>query len=342
MADKIDQITLNGTSYDIDLPPDATPSIASITTSGDVTVGGNITKNGNTYTLPSSGGELALSINIPTKTSDLTNDSSYQTASQVTTAINNALTSVYKFQGSIDVSTLNSLISSTTDKSVLNGYVYNITDSGNLNNSTGTLSVGVGDNVAFVYIGGQDSAWEWDKLAGTIDLSNYVPTSRTINGKALTNNITLSSSDVGALPSSTSYVSSVNGSSGVITNVAKTDADNNFSVAQTFKDITLYAASGDSPRLTFQRGTLTDTYNDWSIYDTGGYLHIQQRGSGSSDWGTMATFTQSGVSFVGTVTIGTSGSVASGNTNAVTGGAVYNALPTFTLDANGVLTITTN
>jgi hypothetical protein len=47
-------------------------------------------------------------------------------------------------------------------------------------------------------------------------------------------------------------------------------------------NIDLYKASGDSPRLTFQRGTLTDTYNDWSLYDTSGHLHIQQRGSGST------------------------------------------------------------
>lgn len=117
--------------------------------------------------------DYAQADDIPTKVSDLTNDSGYQTATQVTNAINNALTNVYKFKGSIDVATLNYLISSAADKSVLNGYVYNITDSGNLNNSTGTTSVIAGDNVAFVYIGGQNSAWEWDKLAGTLDLSNY-------------------------------------------------------------------------------------------------------------------------------------------------------------------------
>lgn len=38
MADKIDQITLNGTSWDIDLPPDATPSIDSLTASSKVEV----------------------------------------------------------------------------------------------------------------------------------------------------------------------------------------------------------------------------------------------------------------------------------------------------------------
>ena len=39
MADKIDQITLNGTSYDIDLPPDATPSISGLTVTGYVSDG---------------------------------------------------------------------------------------------------------------------------------------------------------------------------------------------------------------------------------------------------------------------------------------------------------------
>ena len=66
-------------------------------------------------------------------------------------------------------------------------------------------------------------------------------------------------------------------------------------------DLALSAASGNSPRLTFQRGTLTDTYNDWSLYDNGGYLYIQQRGQGSTDWETIAQFTQSAVNFAGTV-----------------------------------------
>ena len=44
-----------------------------------------------------------------------------------------------------------------------------------------------------------------------------VPTSRTVNGKALSANITLSASDVSALPSSTTYVSTVDGSSGAVT-----------------------------------------------------------------------------------------------------------------------------
>ena len=54
---------------------------------------------------------------------------------------------------------------------------------------------------------GANYAWDgsqWDKLSENIDLSGYVPTSRTINNKALTGNISLTASDVGALPSSTS------------------------------------------------------------------------------------------------------------------------------------------
>ena len=66
-------------------------------------------------------------------------------------------------------------------------------------------------------------AWdgtEWQELGTTIDLSGYVPSSRTINGKALTSNISLDASDVSALPASTTYVSTFNGQSGAITYTA--------------------------------------------------------------------------------------------------------------------------
>ncbi len=64
--------------------------------------------------------------------------------------------------------------------------------------------------------------------------------------------------------------------------------------------ITLFSESGDSPRLTFQRGTLIDTAKDWSLYGgSDGYLYIQQ--SGSAGYETMAKFTTTGVDFVGTI-----------------------------------------
>ena len=69
-------------------------------------------------------------------------------------------------------------------------------------------------------------------LSSNITLSasdvSAVPTTRKVNNKALSSDITLSASDVSALPSNTSYVSSVNGDSGAITNVAKTDTTNAF------------------------------------------------------------------------------------------------------------------
>ena len=70
---------------------------------------------------------------------------------------------------------------------------------------------------------GSEYAWDgstWQELGTATDLSGYVPTSRTINGKALSSNISLTASDVSALPSSTTYVSSFNGESGAITYTA--------------------------------------------------------------------------------------------------------------------------
>lgn len=67
----------------------------------------------------------------------------------------------------------------------------------------------------------------WEKIGTSdIDLSGYVPTSRTVNGKALSNNITLDASDVGALPSTTSIptkTSDLTNDSGYLTSYTETD-----------------------------------------------------------------------------------------------------------------------
>lgn len=62
-------------------------------------------------------------------------------------------------------------------------------------------------------------------------------------------------------------------------------------------DITLYVASGNSPAIIFQRGTLTDNYNDWKIYDKSGFLYFAQRGSGSSAFGDVGYINTSGVAY---------------------------------------------
>lgn len=65
-------------------------------------------------------------------------------------------------------------------------------------NETGDVWIVTADSSEHVWNG---SAWE--KFGPTVDLSGYVPTSRTVNGKALSADISLSASDVGALPDST-------------------------------------------------------------------------------------------------------------------------------------------
>lgn len=83
---------------------------------------------------------------IPTKTSDLTNDSDYQTGTQVQSAITTALSSVMHYKGS--VATYDDL--PTTDLTV--GDVYNVIDTG------------------------ANYAWNgsgWDELSGIVDLSAY-------------------------------------------------------------------------------------------------------------------------------------------------------------------------
>jgi len=54
------------------------------------------------------------------------------------------------------------------------------------------------------------------------------------------------------------------------------------------------AAATDSPALIFQRGTLSDNYNDWRIQDRGGFLRFDQRGNGSTSWSEIAQINTSG------------------------------------------------
>lgn len=119
-------------------------------------------------------GALPSTTAIPSKTSDLTNDSGFITTSDIS--------GVYKYKGT------KTNYSDLPASGNVTGDVWNVT------NANGNIPAGT------------NYAWNgtaWDALGGSVDLSGYVPTSRTINGKALSSNITLSASDVSALPSST-------------------------------------------------------------------------------------------------------------------------------------------
>lgn len=72
-----------------------------------------------------------------------------------------AISSAYIYKGSKTVAQINALNTSTLSV----GWIYNVSDSGTI--TLGSLSVVAGDNIAW-------TGDAWDKLAGTVDLSNYV------------------------------------------------------------------------------------------------------------------------------------------------------------------------
>lgn len=113
-----------------------------------------------------------LKAKIPTKVSQLTNDSGYKTTDNDTK--NTA--------GSTDTSSKIFLIGATSQAANPQTYSHDTTYVG----TDGCL-----------YSGSKKVLTEHQSLSG------LVPTSRTVNGKALSSNITLTASDVGALPNTT-------------------------------------------------------------------------------------------------------------------------------------------
>lgn len=89
--------------------------------------------------------------------------------SDVANAIANAISNVYKFQGTCDASAL-----PTTN--VAAGDVWNLSSSGKINEGSTEYedTVQIGDNVAFVVDIKETGAGHWDKLASTLDTSIFV------------------------------------------------------------------------------------------------------------------------------------------------------------------------
>ena len=124
---------------------------ATTTTLGGVKAGAGVevTEDG---TLNATGGGTADSVdwsnvqNKPTNLSQFTNDSGFQTANDVQSAINSAVSSAYKYKGSV-------ANQEALPQSPEVGDVYNLEDTG--------------ANVAW-------DGEKWDNLGMTIDLSGYV------------------------------------------------------------------------------------------------------------------------------------------------------------------------
>lgn len=138
-----------------------------------------IQRNGTDLTVNSS--TRKVNITVPTKTSELTNDSNFAT----TTALNSK---VDKVTGK-GLST-NDYTTAEKDKlaSIENGANKTVVDTELSSTSTNPL---------------QNKAIYTKFTSIQSDIDNKVPSSRSINGKALTSDITLSASDVGALPNTT-------------------------------------------------------------------------------------------------------------------------------------------
>lgn len=122
-------------------------------------------------------------------------------------------------------------------------------------NVTGDVWIVSADNSEYVWNG---TAWE--KLGPTIDLSGYVPTSRTVNGKALSANISLSASDVSALPDSTD----VTKWAGIALNTGTTLAGSSLNVP-VFNST--YTSAGVTT------ATTTPTGQHIPLYDSSKYLY---------------------------------------------------------------------
>lgn len=150
---------------------------------------------------------------IPTKVSELQNDNDYANKKYVldnggkinTISINGVNQTITNKNVNISVPTDVSELATTAQMSAINSGI----------DSSKVAKITSNENML-------------NSLAQQV-VDDYVPKTRTINNKSLSNNITLNASDVNALPSDTTYVSSVNGNSGAITGLATTASINDVS-----------------------------------------------------------------------------------------------------------------
>lgn len=190
-------------------------------------------------------GALPSTTAIPSKTSDLTNDSNFvEDASYVHTDNNFTTTLKSKLNGIAEGAEVNvqanwSQTTTTADDYIKNKPTIPTTTSQLTNNSGFITSAALPTKVSdldndsgFItsYTETDPTVPSWAKQSSkpsyTASEVGAVPTSRTVNGKALSSNITLSASDVSALPASTSIptkTSDLTNDSGYITGYTETD-----------------------------------------------------------------------------------------------------------------------
>lgn len=243
--------------------------------------------------------DLANKPTIPTVDSALSSTSTNPVQNKV---INSALASK---QNTLTAGA-NVTISGSTISATDTNTTYTFASGDNNGTIKVTPSGGTAQNVAVKGLGSAayTASTAYATSAQGTKADNAVPNTRKVNGKALSADITLSASDVGALSSSTAYVSSVNGSSGAITNVAKTNASNTFSGNQSVtgnltvggnlvvngtnttvnsttlavKDKLIEVASGNTTALTTPAGLVAPKYDGTNsgalVFDASGTAYV--------------------------------------------------------------------
>lgn len=184
---------------------------------------------------------LPASTSIPSNTSDLTNDSGFITSSDVPEEV---FIAIYGTTTYADVNTAYQAGKAVFVKVTESSDTYIVP----LSMVTSTMY-----NFRRIDASGGNS-FKWYNLSsssgwGSASSEKFVTTSRTVNGKALSSNITLTASDVSALPSSTtipSKTSDLTNDSGFITGYTETDPVFSASAAAgiTSSDITSWNGKG--------------------------------------------------------------------------------------------------
>ena len=219
-----------------------------------------------TYSATSSNGMSgkAVASAISNKADKATSLSGYGITDAYTkTEVDGLISSVYKPAGSVAFASLPTLSSNVL------GNVYNVTDAftttANFVEGAGK-SYPAGTNV--VVVEPTSGTYKFDVLSGFVDLSGYVPTSRKINNKALTGDISLTASDVGALPDSTAIPQ------GTVKSVrvqAGTGLSSSTSTAQTETlNTTISIASGYKLPTTTEWGNKQDALTTQTAYTSKG------------------------------------------------------------------------
>lgn len=169
------------------------------------------------------------------------------------------------------------------------------------NTVAGALTLNVNSQGAKpIYINGSaSSATNYTLPAGTYiifyDGTNYYfQTDGTIPNHYTKTQIDTTLGDYvkGPASSTANAIARYNGTGGkTIKNTGVTIDDSNNMIVP--GDLSIYAASGSTPKLTFLRGTATDSYNDWAVYGNGGSLWFDNCGSAGS-WNNRVQFLQDG------------------------------------------------